>query len=91
MIEFLLVSGFSGLIRIVISFDVKLCFVSCKTYICLLMCILKLEIKTNCLLFMAKLLIWLLRGKNFYVDFHTKCENPHIAIVQFSRLGRQFP
>ena len=27
----------------------------------------------------------------FYVDFHTKCENPHIAIVQFSRLGRQFP
>ena len=26
-----------------------------------------------------------------YVDFHTKCENPHIAIVQFSRLGRQFP
>ena len=31
MIEFLLVSGFSTLIRIVISFDVKLCFVSCKT------------------------------------------------------------
>ena len=28
---------------------------------------------------------------HFYVDFHTKCENPHIAIVQFSRLGRQFP
>ena len=27
----------------------------------------------------------------FYVDFHTKCENPHIAIVQFSRLGRHFP
>ena len=26
-----------------------------------------------------------------YVDFHTKCENPHIAIVQFSRLGRHFP
>ena len=32
-----------------------------------------------------------LRVPSFYVDFHTKCENPHIAIVQFSRLGRQFP
>ena len=28
---------------------------------------------------------------HFYVDFHTKCENPHIAIMQFSRLGRHFP
>ena len=27
----------------------------------------------------------------FSVDFHLKCENPHIAIVQFSRLGGQFP
>ena len=30
-------------------------------------------------------------ANSFYVDFHTKCENPHIAIVQFSRLGRHFP
>ena len=37
------------------------------------------------------LLCWASGSNNFYVDFHTKCENPHIAIVQFSRLGRQFP